>query len=84
MPDQPNDYPAVAPRQTAPPTPTVSDAFMALDLALHAAGAWPNVDIDRVTAYRRSLREVARRWRDGEAPPVMRPKKPTSEAGPEG
>lgn len=83
MSDQPNDYPTMALRPDAAPTPdppSVDGAFLAVDLALHAVGGVPGADIDRVTAFRKSTREVAQRWKDGRPAPVMRAKKPEAPA----
>lgn len=78
MSDPLTDPPELAQRPVPAPTPSVDGAFLAVDLALHAAGGVPGADIDRVTAFRKSTREVAQRWKDGRPAPVMRAKKAAS------
>lgn len=75
MSDQPNDYPTVTARPDAAPTPSVDGAFLALDQQLGLAAMAPGADLDRCTAFRKTVREVGRRWQDGSPAPVMRAKK---------
>lgn len=71
-----DDTPETAPRSDAAPTPAVDDAFLALDQQLGVAANQPGADLDRCHAFRKAVREVAARWKDGRPAPVMRTQKP--------